>query len=1087
MNHVKTGTTSLPTVGSRKKLRVLILEDVSRDADLVARELRRVVASFESRHAATREMFLEALDVFRPDLVLSDYTMPGFNGIEALQLVKERAPSTPVIIVTGSISEEVAAECIKAGADDYVLKENLKRLGPAVHQAMERARLRQENAAAERELEQAAREWRITFDAMSDAVCVVDAEGRLLRCNEAMSRLFNRPLSEILGRHCFEVVHGTCAPVANCPFECARHTKRRETMEFQAKDRWIQVTVDPLLDKEGSFCGAVHVMTDLTDRKRTEGTLLLHDRRMNALLELNRRSSASPQELVNFAVEAAAVSLDSPCAFVGTLSPDERTLTYHAWSKDFMDRCAGPSNSMVFPSVEIGPWAEAVRERKPVVVNDCTTHPHFKRVDQEGNVTFTRQLCVPVLEGMRIVAVGAVANKATDYTETDAAALEALVGEMWHLLRHMQEEAALERSEANLDAAQRLARMGSWDYDFRTNAHWCSKEMSAICEMAPADGMDTLESLLSLIHPEDQVQARADIEWARQNRTDCALDCRLCLPSGREKVVHVRAQTLSADDGSPLRFMGIVQDITAARQIERERTRLALAIEHAAEAVVITDLQGVIQYVNPAFEQFTGYSAWEVVGQNPRILKSGEQDDAFYRSLWDAISTRGLWKGRFVNRRKDGSLYTEDATISAVRDPSGRIINYVAVKRDITEELRKEERLLQAQKMEAIGQLAGGVAHDFNNILQAIIGYVAMLQDRVEEESPLHEFACEIGDAAERASGLTRQLLAFSRRQVLQAEDVDLNDVVRDLMKMIKRVIGEDIKIHVTEGSELASIHADRGQIEQILLNLCVNARDAMPEGGTLEVETKNVILDDEYCSRHNCANPGCHVLLSVTDTGCGMDKATLERIFEPFFTTKELGRGTGLGLATVYGIVRQHNGIIEVYSERGQGSTFKVYLPSVDREASFVEDKDEANPEVGGTETILLAEDDPALQRLAQRILEAAGYSVLIANNGEEALEVFEAHKEHVDLALLDVVMPKASGLATYEILKVRKPGLRFLFSSGYSTSTVHVEFLLSKGIEFLQKPYSPKVLLQKIRLVLDAHLSDPEGEQNSEKETTP
>ena len=403
--------------------------------------------------------------------------------------------------------------------------------------------------------------------------------------------------------------------------------------------------------------------------------------------------------------------------------------------------------------------------------------------------------------------------------------------------------------------------------------------------------------------------------------------------------------------------------------------------------------------------------------------------------------------------------------------------------RQETERERKslEEQFHQAQKMESIGQLAGGVAHDFNNILQAIVGYGGLLLERLPESDKTHDFAEQIVQSAERAAALTRQLLAFSRRQILEMEDLDLNEVVHGLTKMIRRIIGEDVEIKVMEGRPLGIVHADRGQMEQVLLNLCVNARDAMPEGGILTIETENVAMNSEYGETHAWATPGRYVLLSVTDTGCGMDAQTQARIFEPFFTTKEVGKGTGLGLATVYGIVRQHQGMIQVYSEVGKGTLFKVYLPSCEHAASTVETNFVPRSK-GGAETILVAEDDETLRKLAARILESAGYTVLLATDGSEALDVFEKHAVKIDLVVLDVVMPKMGGKAVYDALRRQHPRLRFLFSSGYSTSAIHTGFVLKEGIELIQKPYAPDALLRKVREVLDDVGPISESDQRQE-----
>jgi PAS domain S-box-containing protein len=383
-------------------------------------------------------------------------------------------------------------------------------------------------------------------------------------------------------------------------------------------------------------------------------------------------------------------------------------------------------------------------------------------------------------------------------------------------------------------------------------------------------------------------------------------------------------------DDAPV-FLAIVLDITMRKQAEQERDRLMYAIEQSAEIVLITDRAGMIQYVNPSFEQITGYTNEEAIGRNPRFLQSGEQDDNFYKEMWATLSCGELWKGRFVNRKKDGTFYTEEASISPVRDNSGSIINFVAVKHDITQEIVLEEQLRQAQKMEAVGQLAGGVAHDFNNMLSVILGYAEMAQAKVAPGSSIGLNLEAIRKAAERSAELTRQLLAFSRKQTLSPKVINLNELMNNMEKMLRRVIGADIVFNTDYADNLDFVQADPGQVEQILMDLTINARDAMPDGGNLTIKTTNVELDEQYAQSHIGASAGHYVLLTVSDTGCGMDVATKARIFEPFFTTKETGQGTGLGLSTVYGIVKQSGGYIWCCSEPGKGTTFEVYLPRTD------------------------------------------------------------------------------------------------------------------------------------------------------------
>jgi PAS domain S-box-containing protein len=507
-----------------------------------------------------------------------------------------------------------------------------------------------------------------------------------------------------------------------------------------------------------------------------------------------------------------------------------------------------------------------------------------------------------------------------------------------------------------------------------------------------------------------------------------------------------------------------VRDITQRTRGAEAHAVLTRAVEQASDSIVITDPQGAIVYVNPSFERVSGWSRDEALGQNPRILKSGKQDDALYRQMWDALARGEVWTGRLVNRRKDGTLFEEEATISPVRDGTGQVVNYVAVKHDLTDETRLAQQLFQAQKMDAVGRLAGGVAHDFNNLLGVITGYGEIVQRGLADEDPLKGKVEQILKAADRAAGLTRQLLAFGRKQVLQPRILDLNAVVPDMEKMLQRVIGEDIELATRLEPRLGNVKADPGQIEQVVMNLVVNARDAMPEGGRITIETVNADLDAEYAATHLPIPPGPYVMLAVTDTGSGMDAATQARVFEPFFTTKEVGKGTGLGLSTVYGIVKQSEGFVWLYSEVGVGTTFKVYLPRVEEEAPLARPAG-PGPLLRGSETVLLVEDEALLRELLQETLEANGYLVLVARDGAEALQIAEEHDGAIPIMVTDVIMPGMTGPKIVELMEQVRPGLKVLYISGYSEESVVLHGLIGPGRNFLSKPFGPEALLRKVR----------------------
>ena len=511
-------------------------------------------------------------------------------------------------------------------------------------------------------------------------------------------------------------------------------------------------------------------------------------------------------------------------------------------------------------------------------------------------------------------------------------------------------------------------------------------------------------------------------------------------------------------------------DITERKLAEAEHAKLMTAIEQSAEGVVITDTQGRIQYVNPAFSTMTGYSRTEALGANPRILKSGIHGDVFYGELWRVICAGQVWRGEVTNQRKDGSLYTEEMTITPVRDAQGAITHFIAVKQDITARKGLEEQFRQAQKMQAVGRLAGGVAHDFNNLLTIINGYSEMVLERLPTEDPFYAQIGEIRKAGERAAALTRQLLAFSRRQVLEPHVLDLNTLIADVSKMLCRLIGEDVNMITVKGHRLGRVMADPGQIEQILMNLAVNSRDAMPGGGKLTIETADVELDEEFARNHFPTKPGSYVMLAVNDTGCGMTPEVMVHIFEPFFTTKEKGKGTGLGLATVYGIVKQSGGYIWVDSEPGKGTTVKIYLPRVEQPAEVLASPEPLTSPALGTETVLLVEDESSVRLLTYRILEEQGYKILQARNGEEAILVAERYKDPIHLLATDVVMPGMSGPQLAEQLATLHRETKVLYLSGYTDDAIVYHGLLSSGPAFLQKPFTPKALAHKVREILDS-----------------
>jgi PAS domain S-box-containing protein len=520
---------------------------------------------------------------------------------------------------------------------------------------------------------------------------------------------------------------------------------------------------------------------------------------------------------------------------------------------------------------------------------------------------------------------------------------------------------------------------------------------------------------------------------------------------------------------------GMLDDLERVQKARHEeRTRLAVMIENMPAIIWTTDADLRFTYHTGAALETLGFHADEALGKTV-FQYFGTEDPNF-----PAIAAhRKALAGATLSFELDWQKRSFDCYVQPLRGADGNLIGVIGVALDVTDRKHLTDQLRQSQKMQAIGELAGGVAHDFNNLLMVVKGHAQLLLQRMPKDASLHHSVEQMEKAADRAASLTRQLLAFSRKQVLQPRVLDMNDVVGGMIKMFSRVIGENIEMAFVPGANLGRTKADPGQIEQVLLNLVVNARDAMPDGGRLTIETANVQLDHTYAAGHVTVEPGPYIMLTVTDTGCGMDVETQSRIFEPFFTTKEAGKGTGLGLATVYGVVKQSGGYIWVYSEVGCGSTFKIYLPQVAEEVEAPVVASETGGSLAGTETILFVEDEQSVRELVRDYLRGEGYSVLDAGDGIEALQVAAAHNGPIHILVTDVVMPRLSGRDLAAKLSAERRNLKVLFISGYTDDTVVRHGVLDGGVAFLQKPFNLKALAEKIREVLkaEAHPAVPAG----------
>jgi len=604
---------------------------------------------------------------------------------------------------------------------------------------------------------------------------------------------------------------------------------------------------------------------------------------------------------------------------------------------------------------------------------------------------------------------------------------------------------------------------------------YVSPQIEAMLGFSSAEWLADQGIWFRQVHPDDRKRVLTEVYKSSVNGKPFRSEYRFLASDGHVVWVRDEAVVVCDEAGQPRFLQGVMLDVSdllqAGEVLHKSEEKFRTLFERTAVGIALIDTGGRLTECNPALQEMLGYRKEELLTRVfSEFIHMEDQtvDSDLYKKLLSGKQDHYQIEKRYI--RKDGGVVWGRVNVSLVRDEGGNPQYTIHMIENINEWKKLETQFLQSQKMETVGRLAGGIAHDLNNLLTILMGYSQLSLLGLKEDHPLKGNLQEIKSATERAAQLTNQLLAFSRRQVLNMMVLDLNTVVRGMEKMLRRIIGEDIELitHLAEG--LGRVKTDPSQIEQVLLNLVVNAKEAMPNGGKLILETNPVELDENYARTHINVIPGRYVLISVSDTGCGMSPEVKERIFDPFFTTKGKDKGTGLGLSTVYGIVKQSGGNIWVYSEPGKGTTFKIYLPQVEEEADALPEKDEGGDLPRGSEIVLLVEDDPSVRGLAARVLGEQGYTVLEAADGEEAMHI--AHKpiiKEIHLLLTDVVMPHMGGKELVERFKALYPSVKILFISGYTDTAVTLQALLASDFPFLQKPFSPIALAKKVREVLD------------------
>ena len=796
----------------------------------------------------------------------------------------------------------------------------------------------------------------------------------------------------------------------------------------------LEVIKAPLRNEKGEIIGTAGAARDITARKQAENDL----RNSHELLELFIRNSpifAFIDEVTPEASRALCVS-DNYTQMTGVPAADMPGKT--------MEELFPPDLAAAITREN----RELVAERRGVARDEVINGRTYTTIK------------FPIVQGDRTLLAG----YSIDITE------------------RQQAEERLRLSEMRLAEAQGIAGLGSYVLDIPSGSWECSQVMREILGLPPGAAAYTVADWEAVLHPDDRARMTAYFqnEVLAQGRP-FDQEYRIVRRSDRAaRWVHGLGRLEFDARRRPVKMVGTIQDITERQQAEaalREREANFFGLFNTVkQAIYIQEMDsGRFITVNQGAVDMYGYALEEFIGKTPEFLSApGKNDFAAVARILEQASQGIPQKFEFWGRRKDGAVFPKD-----VWTVKGQYFGHdvlISVANDITErrmaEMEKgmlEAELHQAQKMESVGRLAGGMAHDFNNILQAILGNVELAMASAAPDSSIHQDLREVQGASRRAADLIRQLLAFARKQTVMPRTIDLNQTIENMLKMLRRLIGDDVRLTWTPARELWPVRMDPVQVDQILANLCVNARDAMGGTGEVLIETRNASVDELNAARHEGFAPGDYVLMTVSDTGCGMGKETQDRIFEPFFTTKELGKGTGLGLSTVYGIVRQNQGHIAVYSEPRQGTTFRIYLPRHREGAAAAEPAPAPAPVRGGTETLLLVEDDPVILKLTSRIVAQRGYNVLAAGTPAEALRLAEEHSGRIHLLLTDIVMPGMNGRELSERLLHLRPDLHCLFMSGYTANVIARQGMLSSDVHFIQKPFSMAELETQIRNILD------------------
>ncbi len=885
----------------------------------------------------------------------------------------------------------------------------------------------------------------------------VEARGKLLETiflivNEETGEKVENPVTKILRDK-------TATGLANHTVLIARDGTRRPIADSAA----------PICDEENKILGVVLVFRDQAKERWAQRMTMIR-------LDLLKSSEARTiEEMLARALDEISKFFSSPIGFFLCVEADQKNISLQQWTtrtqSEFCKTGGKPGHNAI---EQAGVWADCARQGRPVIHNDYATLAEKKGLPP-GHTEIIRELVVPIKRGSKVVAILGLGNKPTDYTEKDKESLNLLADMIWELVEHKKVEAALVQSEHRLriliDAIPDLV----WLKDLDGTYILCNKTFERFLGAKEADiigktDYDLMDKDLANFFREHDRKAMAA---GRSTMNEESLD----FADGSHKGVFETLRTPLYDaNGALIGVLGISRDISdrnrAEKSLREKEQRYASAQRMGRVGNWEYDVATESFWGSDEAKRIYGFDELKNAFSFDDIENCIPEREEVHQALVDLIEREKPYDLEFEILPVDGSPPKIIRSIAQlIRDASGAPIKIMGVIQDITEQkeaenerLRLEDQLHQSQKMESIGRLAGGVAHDYNNMLSVIIGYAELAFEKTEPDDLIREDLNEVLDAARRSTNITRQLLAFARRQTIAPVVIDLNETVEGILKMLRRLIGEDIDLSWKPGSGRMPVFIDPSQLDQLLANLCVNARDAIGGVGKLTIETGRISFDTEYCDAHDGFIPGDFVMLAVSDDGCGMDRDTLGNIFEPFFTTKGMGEGTGLGLSTVFGIVKQNQGFINVYSEPGKGTTFRIYLSPHAEEGTIVKVREAESIPTGRGETVLIVEDEASILKLTQQILENSGYHALAASTPGEALALAKEHAGNIHLLVTDVVMPEMNGRELAETLQVHYPTLKVLFMSGYTANVIAHRGVLDKGVNFIQKPFSKKDLAVKV-----------------------